>query len=449
MKRVGALFLAVSMVVSLTACGKAGTGKESEGTVTAAGEQNVTRTEDTGGTENKDEGEKTEISVSLWDYSNTEYYKNVIAAFEEANPDISVKVVETTADEYDDKIQIMLSGGDDVDVVFTKGTASLSGLISKEQVLPLDNYIQASDIDDSKYGGMLGELSVDGAIYAMPFKKDCTILYYNKDLFDAAGVAYPEDGMTLEEYRELAAKMTSGEGADKVYGAHLHTWPRSLENFARKTNDFQIIEQPVSNLKDYYDIFLAMQNEDKSIMDYGTLNAAGTHYSGVFYNQQCAMVTMGTWFVDMLLQQKKDGVISFNWGICSMPDMEGTGNKNGVIGVSPVSINAKAKHPDEAWRFIEFVTGSEGAAVIAKSGIIPGYVDENVQSIISNLEGVPENFAGYLNAEKLYMEQPLHPNAAELEQINEEEHSLIMCGELSVEDGLAEMQSRIDEVLAD
>lgn len=392
-------------------------------------------------------GEKTEIKVALWDYSTAEYYKNLIQAFEADNKDISVKVIEISADEYNDKIQIMLSGGDDVDVVFTKELASLAGLIQKGQVLPLNTYIETANIDESYYGGMLNELALNDENYAMPFKKDCTILYYNKDLFDKAGVEYPNDNMTLEEYRVLASKMTSGEGAEKVYGAHLHTWPRSLQNFARKTGDFQIVDKPVENLKAYYDTFLKMQNEDKSIMDYGTLKAGNIHYSGVFYNQQCAMVTMGTWFVNNLLEQKANGTIDFNWGICSLPDMNGTGTKNGVIGVTPVSINAASKHPEEAWKFIEYATGAPGAAIIAKSGIIPAYVDDQVRTTIGGLEGIPENFSEYINANQFYLEQPLDPNAGELEQINTEEHSLIMCGEISAEKGLQEMQDRIDDVL--
>ncbi len=85
--------------------------------------------------------------------------------------------------------------------------------------------------------------------------------------------------------------------------------------------------------------------------------------------------------------------------------------------------------------------------MIANSGIIPAYVDDNVKSIISGLDGIPENFSDYINADKFYLEQPLHPDAGELEQINSEEHSLIMCGEVSIEEGLQEMQKRIDEVL--
>lgn len=266
-KQMAMALIGIGTVLSVSACG----GKEN----TTSNEPQTTA--------NVAESEaKTEIKVALWDYTNAEYYKNLIEEFEKNNEDISVKVIEISADEYNDKIQIMLSGGDDVDVVFTKEVASLAGLIQKGQVLSLDDYIQKANIDESYYGGMLNELALDGKVYAMPFKKDCTILYYNKDLFDKAGVEYPKDGMTLTDYRELAAKMTSGEGAEKVYGAHLHTWPRSLQNFARKTDDFQIAEKPVANLADYYDIFLKMQNEDKSIMDYGTLKAGNIHYSGVF-----------------------------------------------------------------------------------------------------------------------------------------------------------------------
>ena len=62
----------------------------------------------------------------------------------------------------------------------------------------------------------------------MPFRKDNYMIFYNKDLFDERGVPYPQDGMTLEEFRALAKEMTYGEGADKVYGAHLHTWAKCL-----------------------------------------------------------------------------------------------------------------------------------------------------------------------------------------------------------------------------
>ena len=66
------------------------------------------------------------------------------------------------------------------------------------------------------------------------------------------------------------------------------------------------------------------------------------------------MVTMGTWFVNNLLEQKANGTIDFNWGICSLPDIDGSGNANGVIGVTPVSINTASKHPRKIYKKVEW-----------------------------------------------------------------------------------------------
>ena len=62
------------------------------------------------------------------------------------------------------------------------------------------------------YSGLIDQMTIDGKIYGIPFRKDNNLIYYNKDLFDKAGVPYPEDGMTMAEYHELAARMTSGTG---------------------------------------------------------------------------------------------------------------------------------------------------------------------------------------------------------------------------------------------
>lgn len=395
----------------------------------------------------KDDGEQTELFVSTWDYTNLEYQKKLFAAFEDANPDIKLNVIDSPAAEYDDKIQIMLSGGDRVDVVFTKGTPALSALIQKSQVLPLDDYIASSGLDNTKYSGLIDALMDDGKTYGIPYRKDNNMIFYNKDLFDKAGVDYPTDGMTMEEYRELAKKMTSGEGVDKVYGAHIHTWASNVYMFPRRTGAFDIVNNDVSVLKPYYETILAMQNEDKSVMDYASLKAGNVHYSGVFYNEQVAMMQMGTWFIANLVEKKEAGEIDFEWGVASIPDIDGTGNTVGVGGVTPISINAKAEHPDEAWRFIEYITGAEGATELAKTGILPGYTDDAVVSEITKIEGTPENLKDYLIMDSITVEQDMHPKGRELFKIMDEQHDLIMVNAVSIDEGLKELQKRIDEVL--
>ena len=66
----------------------------------------------------------------------------------------------------------------------------------------------------------------------MPFRSDFWVLYYNKDLFDKAGVEYPSNDMTLEDYDALARKMTSGSGDKGTPSLSFRTTsPITLNNF--------------------------------------------------------------------------------------------------------------------------------------------------------------------------------------------------------------------------
>ena len=288
----------------------------------------------------------------------------------------------------------------------------------------------------------------DGSLNLMTLQCNTEYFFYNKDLFDAAGVAYPEDGMTMAEYHELAAKMTSGEGNDKVYGAHVHTWPSNVYNYPNRTGKFNFTDpETYANLTDYYNEILAMQDEGL-VQDYGVLKSSNIHYSGVFYNQQAAMLQIGTWYINMLCENVKD----FNWGVCALPNNDGIKNENSVGGVTPVSIGAYAKHPAEAWQFITFVCGEEGAETLAKCGVVPGYNSDKVGEIFDSLHdqypNAPEGLSKYLGCENKLMEQPINAKGKEIDSVIQEEHSAIMTKSITVEEGLKEMTDRVKEVLA-
>ncbi len=399
-----------------------------------------------GGSTAKGKDDKVTIKVALWDYSNTEYYKTMFNAFMEKYPNITVEPVEFSADEYDNTVTTQLGGKQDFDVVFTKGTPALSALIGQGHVLALDDYI-AKDANFKKevYSGLTDQLQMDGKTYALPFRKDNNMIFYNKDLFDKAGVPYPEDGMTMAEYHELAAKLTSGTGNDKVYGAHIHTWPSNVYQYARRVEVFdQLDTSTYMNLKPYYDEILAMQDEGL-VQDYGVLKSSNIHYSGVFYNQQVAMLQIGSWFINMCMENVKD----FNWGVCSLPNNEGVGNEVAIGGVTPISIGAYAKHPDEAWTFINYVCGEDCAKVLAETGIIPGYNSEEVGKILDAIPekfpNAPEGLSKYINIDKYVVEQRMDKNAKEIDNIIQEQHSAIMTKSVTAEEGLQKLIDRVKE----
>lgn len=390
--------------------------------------------------------EKVTIKVALWDYSNTEYYKTMFDAFTAKYPNITVEPVEFSADEYDNTVTTQLGGKQDFDVVFTKGTPALSALIGQGHVLALDDYIaKDSNFKKEVYSGLTDQLQMDGKTYALPFRKDNNMIFYNKDLFDKAGVPYPEDGMSMAEYHELAAKLTSGSGNEKVYGAHVHTWPSNVYGYARRVEVFdQLDTDTYMNLVPYYNEILAMQDESV-VQDYGVLKSSNIHYSGVFYNQQVAMLQIGSWFINMCMENVKD----FNWGVCSIPNNEGVGNEVAIGGVTPISIGAYAKHPEEAWTFINYVCGEECAKVLAETGIIPGYNSEEVGKILDAIPekfpNAPEGLSKYINIDKYVVEQRMDKDAKEIDNILQEQHSAIMTKSVTVEEGLQKLIDRVKE----
>ncbi len=435
--RVLAGFMAAAMIAgALTGCGgdkKADASKEAPSEVAQA------------------TGEDVKLRVVLWDYSNVTYFKTIIEAFEAKYPNIKVEVVELAADEYDNVVTTQLSGKQDFDVVFTKGTPALSALIEQGHIYALDEYLKTDEsFNADNYNGLLDQLKLDGKTYALPFRYDNQLIFYNKDLFDAAGVDYPQDGMTMAEYHELAKKMTSGEANEKVYGAHVHTWPSNVYMYPARTEQFKFDDPSTyDSLLPYYNEIVAMQDEGL-VQDYGALKSSNIHYSGVFYNQQAAMLQMGTWYINMLCENSKD----FNWGVCAMPNNEGIANENCIGGVTPVSIGAYGKHPAEAWQFITFACGEEGAEVLANCGIVPGYSSESVGKIFDSLHDkyptVPEGLSKYIvNLPKNLVEQPMNAKGKEIDNIFKEEHSAIMTKSETPEEGIANLKERIGELLAE
>jgi len=452
-KKVIAALLATAMVTTaLAGCttntNTGGTNATEAVTEEVAGEEAADEeAQDTEAKAERPDGEEVVLRVALWDYTNVSYYKEIFEAFEQENPGIKVEAVESPADQHEDLIKVKLAAKENLDVIFTKGSETMDVLVREGHILQLDDYMDTSETyNQDAYGGLVEAMEVDGGRYSIPFRKDNWIIYYNKDLFDAANVEYPVDGMTIEEYRELAKEMTSGEGVDKVYGAHVHTWRQGAINHLVRTGEFTHDGDDFANIIPYYETILTMQNDDKSIMDFGSLRASSTHYSGVFYNQQAAMLSMGTWFINMLLENA-----DFNWGVVSLPHNDGIGNTQAVGGLVPVGVGAYAAHPEEAWKLTQFITGQKAATILAEMGILAGYTDAAIGEVFDSLPAkypeTPEGLSQYVVLDKYIMETPVIEKAAEINEIIEEQHGLILTNSVTAEDGIRELQERVDNLL--
>lgn len=315
------------------------------------------------------------LKVSMWDLSADAIFSSVIKAFEDANPGVTIEPIDIPSADYGTKLSVMLNGGSDVDVFWVKDADTIYPIANRGQMADMSSYIARDGLDLDIYNGQAKDFNIGGKQIGMPFRTDYYVLFYNKDIFDAAGVEYPSNDMTWTQFEELAKKVTMGEGVDKKYGAYFHTWQACIQNWAVQDGQHTIMDTDYSFFKPYYEMALRMQNDDKTCMDYGTVKTANLHYSGVFSDGSVALMPMGTWFAATMIDKINKGESSVNWGIATLPHPDNVEAGYTVGATTPICINAASPNQDLAWEFVKFVCGPEGAAAVAAQGGVPALLD--------------------------------------------------------------------------
>lgn len=391
------------------------------------------------------EGPQT-LRFAVWDEATTVYLQPMVDAFMAKNPDIMIEFVDTAANDYPDRWAVLLAGGDTTDLISIKDMPGYAGMATRNQILDLSSFIAQDNYDLGQYSGLTDEFTVDGKLYCLPFRSDIWILYFNKDLFDEAGVPYPTNDMTWEDYFNLAERMTSGSGASKVYGGHHHTWRSTTQLATFQDGENTVIADDYSFMKDMYELMIEAQNEG-TIMDWASQKAGNLHYRSLFYNQQFAMMPMGTWQIATQIAAHENGEAPFEWGIVKFPHPAGVPAGTTAGNFTGVAINAKSENPDAAWEFLKFYCGPEGADILVGLGQMPAGRTPEILAKIAAKEGFPVGGDEALETVTVRLEAPYHPQLSAIEQILNEEHELILTGGKSIDAGLADMGKRVRALL--
>ena len=441
-KKAMALMLALLMVAGLAACGGNDAGDSSQ--APAENSQSAESKAPEGGNE-PDGGEDVTLKWAVWDINLTTYYQPLIDAYVADHPNVKIEMVDLGSSDYQNALITQLTGNADLDVVCVKDIPGYANLVKGGYLSDLSG----EGVDASLYGGTIEQITVDGKFYALPFRSDHWVVYYNKDLFDAAGVDYPTNDMTIAQYDELARKMTSGTGSEKVYGSHFHTWRSDVTLFSVLDGKNTVVDGSYDFMKDTYEWVLAEQN-DGICQDYGTLKATNTHYSGVFFNNQCAMMNMGSWFIPTQIEKVKSGEsLAANWGIVKYPHPEGVAAGTTLGTITSLAVNAASEKQAAALDFVKFVGGEQGAEIIAKTGTFPAIKSDSVLDELAKMDGFPtdENSKEALSTTQVYLEMPMHDKAADIEGVLNEAHDGIMTGAMTIDEGIQKMNDEVGALL--
>ena len=385
------------------------------------------------------------LTVVTWDATTTAYLTAQKEAFEASHPGVTIEYVDCeSGNEYGVKVSTMLAGGDTSDVIMLKENDQVVQWQASGFAAPLTDYIGSYDM--SGFVGIEKNYAIDGVQYGIPFRSDFWVLFYNKDLFDAAGVEYPTNDMTWDQYAELAKKLTDKE--KDIYGTHYHTWLSTVANWAVCGTDYTLADGNYDNLLYFYKLYQDLEDYG-ACMSFADLKASGLKYGAAFENGNIAMMPMGYWQVSTFINDIKAGTASLNWGIAAVPHLEGVAAGSSFGNLTGVMINSKSEQKELAWEYISWLAGPEGAKATASVGARPAWVSEEIAEAMASVEGFPadENSKAALLPTSVAMEWPVGEKVPDIKTIVNEEHSLIMAREITPEEGVAEMNERVAELL--
>ncbi|MEU6431739.1 sugar ABC transporter substrate-binding protein [Microbispora sp. NPDC046973] len=410
---------AVALALALTACGRGSEEPESGGAVT--------------------------LSVAVWNLAKTPEFTALFDAFQRANPGITIKPVDILADDYPDKVTTMLAGGDRTDVITMKNVTDYSRYSSRGQLLDITDLVTSADT--SKLAG-LPAFNVKDKYYALPYRQDFWLLYYNKKSFEKAGVTMPEH-LTWDEYAKLARSLTHDEGGKKVYGTYHHTWRSVVQAIAAAQTGGDQLGGDYSFFRDQYEMALGLQ-KDGSALDFGTAKAQKSDYRTLFESGATAMLPMGTWYISGILEQKQKGATDVDWALAPMPQRPGASGVTTFGSPTAFAVNKRAAHADAAKKFVQFAAGQAGAEAISKVGVVPALQSPEITKSYFSNKGMPadELSKKAFQPDKVVLEMPVSEHTSDVDTILNEEHELIMVGDKSIDEGIRSMGDRVkSEVL--
>ena len=191
-KVLGILLTVALAATSFVGCsgGSSNTPSSSTSTSSDSSKTSEATNKDTSTAPAETKQEEVKLKWVVWDKDSTAYLQPAIDAYKQIKPNVTIELLDVSSQEYQDKLSVMLSGGaDDIDIVTVKDTPGYSSMVNKNQLEPLDSYIEKDNIDLSVYSGLTEQVKMNDKLYELPFRSDFWVLYYNKDLFDQAGIA--------------------------------------------------------------------------------------------------------------------------------------------------------------------------------------------------------------------------------------------------------------------
>lgn len=395
------------------------------------------------------------LNFQIWDNAQRGGMEAVARAYMDKNPEVEIQVQVTSWDEYWTKLDAAAEGGQLPDIFW----------MHTNQILKYADYGKLEDVTDlyddvepDYYTTHFSDISLanargsDGRMYGVPKDKDTICLVYNREMFDAAGVAYPDESWTWDDLKSASARIhekTGKYGYMAYADDQLGYW-----NFVYQAGGYIL-------------------NEDKTkagFLDYGTRKAmefyiglqkepwcpdqnyfAETAPGNAFMSEQGAMYLEGNWNLISFMENNKEMI--GKWDVAVLPKCPDPVRGDGRATISNglcYSTGAKGKKLEYARDFLKFAGSEEGQRVQGLSGAaIPAY-----KGLEDTWISAFDQYDYKLDVQKCVDMFPYgvqSVNNASRPKWKTQINDLLLkiySGELSLDQGLEDMQKLVDEAKA-
>jgi multiple sugar transport system substrate-binding protein len=274
-----------------------------------------------------------------------------------------------TWDDFDTKMQTMIAAGTPPDVWSHWGPSGFADYVIRGLAADLTPYIERDNFDMSDFiPEVLDIYTIDGKVYGLPMLTTGSFIFYNKDLFDAAGVEYPptnwdDTSWTWDAFVEKCGQLTNdtGDPETTVFGCNLGFWPNDAyawvwgqDLYPDSAYETGFAEEAYLDSEAAINGFQARQDLVWDL-NYMPDPAQADAFGGgdIFMGGKVAMHLTGGWG-----WWNYDGLEEeFNWGVAALP--YGAPERRCVVFTDPWMLSAKTEHPDEAWEFLKYLASPE------------------------------------------------------------------------------------------
>ncbi|MFA6506899.1 MAG: extracellular solute-binding protein [Treponemataceae bacterium] len=347
------------------------------------------------------------IIYYLWDDPSL---KPLVDAFNAAQKDIIVDARYIPSPDYETKITTLLTAKAEMDCYMQKRQSDTFAHYDNGFIEPLDSLLAKTGVNRTAVDAYKEAVSIDGKVVAFPWRGAAYYTYYNKKIFEKAGVPTPDTyvkngSWTWDKFAEISKKLSSGDGA--VFGSTVYVWG-SNQLYMEAQH-----EKPIIDAKGKIDYDGAIQRafsmrknleEAKAMWPLIDMKVTKTHYSKQFYDGKVGMLLIGEWFPGFMISGRDKNLLQGytwnDWGVTRLP----CDDKNYVtLGTPTFSVvTSYAKNKEAAFRFIAWMGGPDGAKIAAEAGVLPATVDAGVKAVLAKAFPDAQSLEAFTEPKKAY-----------------------------------------------